>query len=166
MSRADSFVNSVNLVTDRAPGVDRWLEAALIEPRAPPASRRRQSMSGGMLDGNLWSAYVPFDEQGEPVMSERYWIGPVAGVDEDEEPADHGSPRYPLSVVAMSGTLPQTEARDLGPRGSVVDYLLPFADAYGSSRLFVPRATAEEDVALLCGRTRAGPVRSLAGRTR
>lgn len=161
-SRATSFVEAVKLISDHEAGIARWLEAGM-DSAAGPALKASPVDVGGLLNANLWTAYVPFDDTGEPIIDERHWLGPVTGGDDSlseldgdmDEPSEDGGgddrPRYALSVIAMSGTLPQSSARDLGLRGQVVKYESPFADAYGSSMLYIPRAVTQEDIQAVCG---------------
>lgn len=75
-------------------------------------------------------------------------VVPEAGQEREPRSGGEGErPRQPLSVCMVSATLPGGFAREAGVRAQVREYLSPFAGAYGSSLLFVPRVHAETELA-------------------
>jgi len=142
---------------------------------------------GGSLAFNVYSAEVPGALVGRPVIPEKDWLSTSAQstaaqsvelasaaaeslqkqearTEEGEEITSSaggalGAPRYALSVSAMSATLPNGFGRDAGLHRPTRSYESPFDTAYGRSLLFVPRASAPEDVEALNGGWPGGKVR-------
>lgn len=138
--RIDNLKADLNGVCDHRVGVARWVDVDTRGARPWPAAHSSPVEIGGMLHGNLWTAPVP-DGEDAPEESEDLSIERIVGKD--------GRPRYELSVVAVSATLPGGFARDVGLRAQTGEYPSPFEAAYGASALYVPRATAPEDVQAL-----------------
>lgn len=138
--RIDNLKADLKGVVDHRVGVARWVDADTRGARPWPAAHSSPVEIGGMLHGNLWTAPVPEDEEA-PEESEDLSVERIVGKD--------GRPRYELSVVAVSATLPGGFARDMGMRAQPGDYPSPFEEAYGASALYVPRATSPEDVQAL-----------------
>lgn len=138
--RIDNLKADLKGVVDHRVGVARWVDADTRGARPWPAAHSSPVEIGGMLHGNLWTAPVPDDEDA-PEESEDLAIERIVGKD--------GRPRYELSVVAVSATLPGGFARDMGMRAQPGDYPSPFEEAYGASALYVPRATDPADVQAL-----------------
>jgi len=140
---------------------------------------------GGSLAFNVYSAEVPGALKGHPEVPEKDWLGTSSETSETQfliaqslaerslaveeweageeyiPPVKHlvNRPRYGLSVSAMSATLPNGFGRDAGLHRPTRSYESPFDTAYGRSLLFVPRASAPEDVEALNGGWPGGKVR-------
>ena len=142
--RIDGLKADLKAVTDHRIGVARWVDAdtrgVAAGHRAWVAAHASPVEVGGMLHANLWTAPVPFDEDA-PEETEDLSIERITGKD--------GRPRYELSVVAVSATLPAGFAREMGMRAQAGEYPSPFEAAYGASALYVPRATDAADVSAL-----------------
>jgi len=174
-------------VREHRNGVARWVEKG-SEPssrfaRGTPASAKSTPVEvGGSLAFNVYSAEVPGALVGHPAVPETDWLSTAAqsvalasaAAESLQEPSTHteegeeitssaggplGAPRYALSVAAMSATLPNGFGRDAGLHRPTRSYESPFDTAYGRSLLFVPRASAPEDVEALNGGWPGGKVR-------
>ncbi len=177
-----SLKADLTAVREHRDGVARW-----VEKGSEPSSRFARGTSaaakstpvevGGSLAFNVYSAEVPGALVGRPVIPEKDWLSTAAqsvaaeALQEHSPPAEEGqeitssaggalgAPRYALSVSAMSATLPNGFGRDAGLHRPTRSYESPFDTAYGRSLLFVPRASAPEDVEALNGGWPGGKVR-------
>lgn len=142
--RIDNLKSDLKGVSDHRVGVARWVDVDTrgvdVSGRALVGAHSSPVEIGGMLHGNLWTAPVPEGEDA-PEESEDLSEERITGAD--------GRPRYELSVVAVSATLPGGFARDMGMRAQAGDYPSPFEAAYAASALYVPRATDPQDVQAL-----------------
>lgn len=180
-SAVTSLKADLTAVREHRNGVARWVEKG-SEPssrfaRGTPASAKSTPVEvGGLLAYNVYSAEVPGALVGHPVVPETDWLSTTAqsaaaealpeqeARTEEEEITSSaggalGAPRYALSVSAMSATLPNGFGRDAGLHRPTRSYESPFDTAYGRSLLFVPRASAPEDVEALNGGWPGGKVR-------
>jgi len=179
-----SLKADLTAVREHRNGVARWVEKG-SEPssrfaRGTPAAAKSTPVEvGGSLAFNVYSAEVPGALVGHPAVPEKDWLSttaqsaaaealperaPRTEEEEGEEITSSaggalGAPRYALSVSAMSATLPNGFGRDAGLHRPTRSYESPFDTAYGRSLLFVPRASAPEDVAALNGGWPGGKVR-------
>jgi len=141
-----SFAQACKSVANHEAGTARWIEweehAAPKQtgadgktlPRTAdryPVARFSPVDVAPMLRRGLWSA-DDFEAR-DAMVAAGEW-------NEDDPP-----PRYDLTVVAVSATLPGGFARQMGMRGANRTYASPFDTAYGASALFVPRASAPQD---------------------
>ncbi len=181
-SAVTSLKADLTAVREHRNGVARWVEKG-SEPssrfaRGTPASAKSTPVEvGGSLAFNVYSAEVPGALVGHPAVPETDWLSTTAqsaaaeSLQEQEARTEEGeeitssaggalgAPRYALSVSAMSATLPNGFGRDAGLHRPTRSYESPFDTAYGRSLLFVPRASAPEDVAALNGGWPGGKVR-------
>jgi len=168
--------------------VEKGSEPSSRFARGTPASAKSTPVEvGGSLAFNVYSAEVPGALVGHPAVPEKDWLSTLAQstaaqsvelasaaaeslqehpprTEEGEEITSSaggalGAPRYALSVSAMSATLPNGFGRDAGLHRPTRSYESPFDTAYGRSLLFVPRASAPEDVEALNGGWPGGKVR-------
>ena len=182
-----SLKADLTAVREHRNGVARWVEKG-SEPssrfaRGTPASAKSTPVEvGGSLAFNVYSAEVPGALVGHPAVPETDWLSTAAqsvalasaaaeSLQEPSTPGEEGeettssaggplgAPRYALSVAAMSATLPNGFGRDAGLHRPTRSYESPFDTAYGRSLLFVPRASAPEDVEALNGGWPGGKVR-------
>lgn len=182
-----SLKADLTAVREHRDGVARWVEKG-SEPssrfaRGTPASAKSTPVEvGGSLAFNVYSAEVPGALVGHPAVPETDWLSTAAqsvalasaaaeSLQEPSTPGEEGeettssaggplgAPRYALSVAAMSATLPNGFGRDAGLHRPTRSYESPFDTAYGRSLLFVPRASAPEDVEALNGGWPGGKVR-------
>lgn len=135
-----SFAQACKSIATHEAGTARWVEWE--EHAAPktggprvaeryPVARFSPVDVAPMLRFGLWMAD---DHEARQAMVD-------AGEWNEEDPP----PRYDLAVVAVSATLPGGFARQMGMRGANRLYQSPFDSAYGSSALFVPRASSPAD---------------------
>lgn len=128
MSTIDQAKRDLDSVRKHIVGVARWYERVSGGRGRPWAVVQAAPVSvGGLLARNL---YV-----------ERTTV-------EGEELEE------PLTVAAISATLPEGFARDAGLSTVIRKYASPFDAAYGSSMLFIPRAVDPEDVAAITATNR------------
>jgi len=178
-----SLKADLTAVREHRNGVARWVEKG-SEPssrfaRGTPAAAKSTPVEvGGSLAFNVYSAEVPGALVGHPAVPETDWLSTTAQSAAAEALPEHpprteedgeeitssaggalGAPRYALSVSAMYATLPNGFGRDAGLHRPTRSYESPFDTAYGRSVLFVPRASAPEDVEALNGGWPGGKVR-------
>jgi ATP-dependent DNA helicase DinG len=90
---------------------------------------------GGLLQANLWTAPVMPDEE-DPVTVAMREAGEPAEPEETET--------YPMTVIAVSATLPARYGYQAGMSADNISYPSPFDDAYGSSMLYIPKPAGAE----------------------
>jgi ATP-dependent DNA helicase DinG len=138
--RLDAFIGSVGDVKLHKVGTARW-----IELKTPPATARNQVPYwaanaspvniGGLLQANLWTAPVIPDEE-DPV---------AVALKEAGEPAEPGEvEKYPMTVIAVSATLPARFGYQVGMTAPNVEYPSPFDASYGKSKLYVAKVEPHE----------------------
>lgn len=137
--RMDTFIANISAVKLHKTGVARW-----IEMKTPPKDARSQTPYwaassspvnvGGMLLANLWTAPVLPDEE-DPVAQ---------AMKEAGEPAEEELGTYPMTVIAVSATLPGRFGYQAGMSAENVSYPSPFDKAYGSSLLYIPKLVGPE----------------------
>ena len=138
--RLDAFISSVGDVKLHKVGTARWLEL-----KQPPANARIQAPYwaanaspvniGGLLQANLWTAPVIPDEE-DPMTQALKEAG------EPVEPAE--VEKYPMTVIAVSATLPSRFGYQVGMTAPNVEYPSPFDTSYGNSKLFVAKVEPHE----------------------
>lgn len=143
-ARVDGLKADMSSVCEHRTGVARWVEAEERGDRLMHAARSTPVDVSSMLQSNLWSA--PEDdpeaiEAAEEETSDLSADPPLRGAD--------GKPRYKLSVVTVSATLPRGFPAQVGLRTQTTKYASPFREAYGESVLFIPRADDPAAVAAL-----------------
>lgn len=131
---------AIRAVSEDRPGTARWLEitrpmTGAKNPRSWSIVRFTPVDVAPMLSWNLWSTT---DKEAEPITA-------------DGE--DDVQPRYNLSVVALSATMPNGFAAQMGLSAQTKKYESPFTSAYANSMLYVPRAVDMADLQALCGTT-------------
>jgi ATP-dependent DNA helicase DinG len=132
--RCDTFIANVVQVKLHKTGTARW-----IEEKIPGREARNQNPYwaaaaspvnvSGMLLANLWTANAVPDEEDEMAQAMR-----DAG-----EPEDREVETYPMTVIAVSATLPARFGYQAGLTAENIDYPSPFDKAYGSSLFYVPK---------------------------
>ncbi|MFD6093430.1 ATP-dependent DNA helicase [Oerskovia sp. NPDC060338] len=154
VARAESLSADVRTVTTHAWGVARWAQPDERDANLPVAKASPVDVASALYN-TLWTAPVPFDEDGAALVDERRWVGPRMGGDDPDEELDDGESeqRYALSVTACSGTMPAGYGAQAGLRATVKDYPSPFAEAYSQCLLYVPRAADDQDISALCPST-------------
>lgn len=145
VKRALSLFDSVQADLDEAerftPGVARWVEA----PKDANAAALKFSTVNvsGPLRRNLWVS---------PVMDDDSLDDPEElkelGLDNEEKVVE----TFPLSIVAVSATLPTGFAYDMGMSAPMHNYESPFSQAFSSSAVYIPRAVDQSDVDALSSR--------------
>lgn len=135
--RVDAFIASVNSVTLHRIGTARWITEK--DPRRDNRPKYWAAESspvnvGGLLQANLWTAPIEVDEEDPMVQAMR----------EAGEPIEESGERRPLTVIAVSATLPNRFGYQSGLDADNVDYPSPFDTAYGRSLLYVPRVEPED----------------------
>lgn len=149
--RIDNLKADLKGVVDHRVGVARWVDSDSRAGARPWAAAHSSPVEiGGMLHANLWTAPVPENEDA-PEADEDLSVERITGKD--------GRPRYELSVVAVSATLPGGFARDMGMRAQPGEYPSPFETAYGASAMYVPRAADKPDVMALASPFSTGRVK-------
>lgn len=142
--RIDNFKADLKAVVDHRVGVARWVDQDDRSGNRPWVAAHASPVEiGGMLIGNLWTAPIPDDEEA-PVPDEDMSTERITGGG-----GENAIPKYELSVVAVSATLPTGFAREMGMRAQPGEYESPFEAAYGASAFFVPRAVSPADIAAL-----------------
>ena len=140
--RAKTVVNgqqsAIRSVSEDRPGTARWLEKTrpmmgAKHPRSYSIVRYTPVDVAPMMSWNLWSAP---DKEAEPL--------------ESDSPTEDIVPRYNLSVVALSATMPNGFAAQMGMKAQTKQYESPFESAYANSMLYVPRAVDPIDLQALC----------------
>ena len=137
--RLDAFIGAVGQVKLHRIGTARW-----IEQKTPPANAKAQAPYwcanaspvniSGLLQTNLWTAPVMVDEEDEMVQAMR----------EAGEPIEEETETYPMTVIAVSATLPSRFGYQVGLTAENVSYPSPFDKAYDDSLLYIPKLTPEE----------------------
>lgn len=135
-----ALAGAVNELTDHRPGCARWVKveqphSKAKDPGSYPAARFTPVEVAGMLDRNLWHAELVEGEDNHELEPRSY----------EGEEQDGPKPRLPLTVAAMSATLPRGFSRQIGLKVPTEKYESPFDDAYGSSVLYVARARHGSD---------------------
>ena len=139
VGRMDTFIANISAVKLHKTGVARW-----IEMKNPPKDARNQTPYwvassspvnvGGMLQANLWTAPMLPDEE-DPI---------VQAMKEAGEPVEEETGTYPMTVIAVSATLPGRFGYQAGMSAENVQYPSPFDKAYGSSLLYIPKLVGPE----------------------
>ncbi len=156
--RVSALADAVNLVTVHEPGSARWVETVTPHSRAAdqtpyPVARYTPVDVAPMLRRSVYTREMTDDELDEsgygagPTPAELRIINAGGFLPESTAP-DGPPPRKPLSVVALSATIPTGFSRQIGVRAQPVFYPSPFDTAYGNSVLFVPRVAPTEVAAL------------------
>lgn len=137
--RLDAFIGAVGQVKLHRIGTARW-----IEQKTPPANAKNQAPYwvanaspvniSGLLQSNLWTAPVMVDEEDETVQAMR----------EAGEPVEEETETYPMTVIAVSATLPSRFGYQVGLTAENVSYPSPFDKAYDDSLLYIPKLTPAE----------------------
>lgn len=158
LGRCESIKESLDLVTSDKHGGARWTEMVRPHSRAAnqtpyPVARFTPVDVSAALRYSIYSRPMTEDEEIEAGFSNELPAEVKRQINageivEDTSP-EGPKPRIPLSVVALSATLPSGFPREMGMRAAAVPYSSPFDTAYGDSVLFVPRAVDAEDVAAL-----------------
>jgi ATP-dependent DNA helicase DinG len=130
----DALVADVQAVRKHHKGQARWMapppvtHVSIGRKRAARPWYTAQAAPvevGGLLRANLWTQEVEDEDTGEMI---------------DVSP----------SVTCMSGTLPPGFVFDAGLNArSVIEYEMPFPEAYAESMLFVPSAKSDQDIEAL-----------------
>lgn len=149
--RFDSFIADVASVKLHKTGTARW-----IEEKKPGRDAKNQTPYwsasaspvniGGLLQANLWTAPVLPDPEDPMALALR-----EAGEPVDEEPET-----YPMTVIAVSATLPDRFGYQVGLTAENINYPSPFDNAYGSSMLYVPKLVGAEIQELYPGHGNGG----------
>lgn len=137
--RLDAFIANVAQVKLHRIGTARW-----IELKTPPATAWNTTPYwsasaspvniSGLLQANLWTAPVMADEDDEMAQAMK----------EAGEPVEQETETYPMTVIAVSATLPSRFGYQIGLSAENVDYPSPFDKAYKDSLLFIPKLTPAE----------------------
>ena len=139
--RIDSLKADLKAVVDHRVGVARWVDQDTRSGNRPWSAAHASPVEiGGMLVGTLWTAPLPAGEDA-PEPSEDVSTERITGT--------WGEDRYELSVIAVSATLPNGFAREMGMRAQPGEYPSPFEAAFASSALYVPRAVSDVDISAL-----------------
>lgn len=137
--RLDAFIANVAQVKLHRVGTARWLEL-----KTPPATAKNQAPYwtanaspvniSGLLQANLWTAPVMADEDDELAQAMK----------EAGEPLEEETETYPMTVIAVSATLPSRFGYQIGLTAENVNYPSPFDAAYENSMLYIPKLSAAE----------------------
>lgn len=139
-ARVDSLKADMSSVCEHRSATARWVEVDDRGERVWHAARSTPVDVSSMLQSNLWTA--PEDDPDADDAETDLSADPfLRGLD--------GKPRYRLSVVTVSATLPKGFTSQVGLKTPTAKYTSPFKDAYGSSVLFIPRADDPADIAAL-----------------
>ncbi|WP_156250817.1 ATP-dependent DNA helicase [Pseudactinotalea terrae] len=148
-ARVDSLKADMSSVCEHRTGVARWVEADDRGERITHAARSTPVDVSSMLQSNLWSAPEDDPDAIEAAAAAEDQDGPQdLSADPPLRGAD-GKPRYKLSVVTVSATLPRGFPAQVGLRTQTTKYASPFRDAYRESVLFIPRADDPAAIAAL-----------------
>lgn len=145
-TRLDNLLAAVKDVTTHQVGTARWVELRTSD--GTPEVKCTPVDVAGAIAGNLWTTDVILAVDGEDDRPP------------DDEPSTGlpGKDRLPLSVTAVSATLPRGFTREVGMSTKLVRYPSPLADAYASSVLFIPKPD-DGDLAALTRDSRAKRMR-------
>lgn len=143
-SGVESLMTDIRDANIHETGQARWIAVAAPRPGSRWAGHSIQVSPVDVAQDMRNALYTANALKVEPDLSER-----IADVLDDEPEwdipehewtgvADDGTPRYDLSVTAVSATLPPGFTYDSGMNVRVQDYPSPFDDAYGDSVFFVP----------------------------
>lgn len=138
--RLDNFIANVAAVKLHKVGTARWIESKTPGPTAKNqqpywAANASPVNIGGLLQANLWTAPVMFDDEDPIALAMKEAGEPV----ESEEPET-----YPMTVIAVSATLPSRFGYQAGMTADNIAYPSPFDDAYGSSLLYISKPVGDE----------------------
>jgi len=145
LTRFDNALSDLAEVRSHTPGVARWVEAGR-GPEDGAALRYSTVNVSGALKRNLW--ICPEVEDG---LKDRDEERALDDISQDVGP-EGDRVYYPMSVVAVSATLPQGFARDMGLDAQTLHYPSPFDVARQRSAIYVPRAIDSADVHALASR--------------
>lgn len=139
-ARVDSLKADMSSVCEHRTGVARWVEVDDRSERVVHAARSTPVDVSSMLQANLWTAPEddPEADAEEPGLETDPYL---RGLD--------GKPRYRLSVVTVSATLPRGFTSQVGLKTQMTKYESPFREAYSGSMLFIPRADDPADIRAL-----------------
>ena len=137
--RLDAFIANVTQVKLHRIGTARWLElktpAATAKNQTPYWTANASPVNiSGLLQTNLWTAPVMADEDDEMAQAMK----------EAGEPVETEVETYPMTVIAVSATLPSRFGYQVGLKAENVNYPSPFDKAYENSLLYIPKLTPEE----------------------
>lgn len=167
LGRITSLAEALELVSADTIGGARWTETVKPHSRASdqtpfPVARYTPVDVAPKLRYSIYTRDMTEDEEIEAgfgtELPQSVKDAIAAGADVVDTSPEGPKPRVPLSVVALSATLPNGFSREMGLRAAPVPYASPFDAAYGGSVLFVPRASSPEDIAAL-GSDRYGRVK-------
>ena len=134
--RLDTLLSALNAFSRHRTGWARWVD-------------RAESRAGGTGAARSWSVANVAPINVGWMLNDNLWTAP--DVDGDE------GARYPLSVTAISATLPSNYPQQAGLAAQRRVYPTPFADAYARSALFIPSAVSPADLAALTSIFGANP---------
>jgi ATP-dependent DNA helicase DinG len=142
LTRFDNALSDLNQVRTHTPGVARWVEAGRGNDHEAALRYSTVNVSAA-LKRNLWIAPEVEDDLKDRDRAQA----------EDDISCDVGPEGdkvyYPMSVVAVSATIPQGFAREMGLDASVICFPSPFDVARKRSAVYVPRAIDPADIAAL-----------------
>lgn len=137
--RLDTFIANIAAVKLHKVGTARWIVEKVpgkdAQNQTPYWAANASPVNiGPMLKAHLWTAPVIPDEEDEMVQAMR----------EAGEPVEQETETYPLTVIAVSATLPKRFAYQVGMDVENAAYPSPFDTAYGSSVLYVAKVEDQE----------------------
>ena len=134
-SRVSSAAEAVSTIRNPTPGVARWMEQATNrDGHSYPVAQSSPVDVSPLLRGQLWVVEQPdaFDDTDYETETEPSGDGPAQRTWE------------PITVVAMSATVPRGFTVQAGLDTRTVAYPSPFEDAYAGSALFVPKLVSAD----------------------
>lgn len=160
-SRLDGLKADASDVAEHHSGVARWVQQNTNGEHTYLSANLSPVDVSGALQANLWTQADPDAEPGsapapdaghipDPGSAEETEIIAAAADPAAETPIPEKAPRIPLSVVAVSATLPMGFPRQVGITAEQVDYPSPFAEANAESMLYVPTGAGPADMEALC----------------
>lgn len=162
-ARLDTLKADAAGVAEHRSGVARWVQANTAGDHTWLSANLSPVDVSGALQANLWTQADPDADADadqaprrpdaghipDPGSQEEAEVQFVADDPSAEAPISDKAPRIPLSVVAVSATLPNGFARQAGLSATQVDYPSPFEQAHAESMLYVPSSAGQSNVAAL-----------------
>ncbi|WP_146839729.1 helicase C-terminal domain-containing protein [Cellulomonas hominis] len=161
-ARLDSLKADASDIAEHRSGVARWVQENSAGDHTWLSANLSPVDVSGALQANVWTQADPDADPAavkvthvdeghlpDPGSRQEAQLAEQAADPALEAPIEEKAPRIPLSVVAVSATLPAGFARQAGLSVDPVAYESPFGDAYRESMLYVPSAASAADVAAL-----------------
>lgn len=146
----DALSDDVTRCRTHDAGHARWLEEARggRKGRFTGAALKTSPVDvSSLLRSSVWTTNAldtgsaAGDNEANSDRGDSVWSVPAHEWSTPDDPVTKSPPRYEMSATCMSATLGASFVFDAGLSVKPTAYPSPFDDAYGSSMLFVPRAT-------------------------